>query len=183
MQLSESDCDNKSMATTTTMTPLGQMSPPKPISSIQNNASVIQQPFPVMPLLKSSCKSGNKSSGNPASLMTAAPSPFGSQTLGIPPALTTNDASSAFSAVIRGQQYHQQVSGNHMDVSGGDEASNSKLANLDDLIRLEPPLTEEAIMRTLQARFYNQKYFVSSNCSFQSLFGAHFCCSIFKNNL
>ena len=31
---------------------------------------------------------------------------------------------------------------------------------MQDLIQLEPPLTEDAIMRTLQARFNNEKYYV-----------------------
>lgn len=36
-----------------------------------------------------------------------------------------------------------------------------RLAKMQDLIQLEPPLTEDAIMRTLQARFNNQKYFTN----------------------
>jgi hypothetical protein len=36
------------------------------------------------------------------------------------------------------------------------------LAEVQDLIHLESPLTEDDVMRTLQARFFNQKYFVSA---------------------
>lgn len=34
--------------------------------------------------------------------------------------------------------------------------------DMDDLIHLQGPLTEDAVMRTLQARFNDGKYFVSS---------------------
>ena len=43
-----------------------------------------------------------------------------------------------------------------------DEARKSRMAELQDLIHLEAPLSEDAIMRTLQARFFNQKYYVST---------------------
>jgi len=39
-----------------------------------------------------------------------------------------------------------------------EEMKNSKLANIEDLIRLQGPLTEDAVVKTLQARFYNNKY-------------------------
>ncbi len=38
----------------------------------------------------------------------------------------------------------------------------SRLTELHDLIHLDPPLSEDAILRTMQARFFNQKYFVST---------------------
>lgn len=44
---------------------------------------------------------------------------------------------------------------------------------MDDLIHLQGPLTEDAVMRTLQARFNDGKYFVSSDLSSGSYF-AHF---------
>ena len=34
----------------------------------------------------------------------------------------------------------------------------SSLAEISDLIRLQGPLTEDAVVKTLQARFYNDKY-------------------------
>ena len=34
----------------------------------------------------------------------------------------------------------------------------SSLAEISDLIRLQGPLTEDAVVKTLQARFYNEKY-------------------------
>jgi len=39
-----------------------------------------------------------------------------------------------------------------------EEMRKSKLADIEDLIRLQGPLTEDAVLKTLQARFYNQKY-------------------------
>ena len=42
-----------------------------------------------------------------------------------------------------------------------DEARKNKLAELTDLIHLEGELTEDSVVRALQTRFFNQKYFVS----------------------
>lgn len=39
--------------------------------------------------------------------------------------------------------------------------------DMDDLIHLQGPLTEDAVMRTLQARFNDAKYFVSFKFNFQ----------------
>ena len=33
---------------------------------------------------------------------------------------------------------------------------------VDDLIHLEDPIEEDSVVRALQARFFNQKYFVST---------------------
>lgn len=43
---------------------------------------------------------------------------------------------------------------------------------LDDLIHLSGPLTEDAVMRTLQARYHENSYFVST---FFTLFGKLIC--------
>lgn len=40
-------------------------------------------------------------------------------------------------------------------------AHNAQSKDMDDLIHLQGPLTEDAVMRTLQARFNDGKYFVS----------------------
>jgi len=45
-----------------------------------------------------------------------------------------------------------------------DEARRGKLGDLNDLIHLEPPMNEDSVIRALQARFFNQKYFVSLCC-------------------
>ena len=39
-----------------------------------------------------------------------------------------------------------------------EEVRRSKLSEVSDLTRLAGPLTEDAVVKTLQARFYNQKY-------------------------
>ena len=43
-----------------------------------------------------------------------------------------------------------------------EEVRRSRLAEISDLIRLQGPLTEDAVVRTLQARFLNAKYQVST---------------------
>ena len=50
------------------------------------------------------------------------------------------------------------------DRSLAEEMKRSSLAEISDLIRLQGPLTEDAVVKTLQARFYNQKYQVRSSC-------------------
>ena len=42
-----------------------------------------------------------------------------------------------------------------------EEAKKSRLANINDLIHLDLPISEDTVIRTLQSRFFNQKYFVS----------------------
>ena len=39
-----------------------------------------------------------------------------------------------------------------------EEIRHSRLADIEDLIRLQGPLTEDAVLKTLQARFYNKKF-------------------------
>ena len=51
-----------------------------------------------------------------------------------------------------------------------EEAKKSKLAEIDDLIHLESPITEDLVIRTLQARFVNQKFMVSFNTVIQNQF-------------
>ena len=45
--------------------------------------------------------------------------------------------------------------------SVAEEMRRSRLAEISDLTRLQGPLTEDAVVKTLQARFYNDKYQVS----------------------
>ena len=44
-----------------------------------------------------------------------------------------------------------------------EEAKKSKLAEIDDLIHLDSSISEDLVIRTLQARFVNQKFLVSHN--------------------
>jgi hypothetical protein len=47
-----------------------------------------------------------------------------------------------------------------------DDMKRGNLGGLNDLILLEPPLNEDAVIRALQARFFNQKYHVSEMKTF-----------------
>lgn len=38
--------------------------------------------------------------------------------------------------------------------------------DIEDLIHISGPLTEDAVMKTLQSRFNEKKYYVSRNCYF-----------------
>ena len=51
-----------------------------------------------------------------------------------------------------------------------DEARKNKMAELTDLIHIEGDLTEDAVVRALQTRFFNQKYFVSYFLSFYLIY-------------
>ena len=42
-----------------------------------------------------------------------------------------------------------------------EEVKKSKLADVQDLIHLQHPLSEDLVLRTLQARYFNKNYFVS----------------------
>ena len=56
----------------------------------------------------------------------------------------------------------QQPGGPNCVAAVANSASDrSKLAGVQDLIHLEPAIYEDDVMRTLQARFFHQKYFVS----------------------
>lgn len=44
----------------------------------------------------------------------------------------------------------------------GQLTARSSPSNVDDLIHLAGPLTEDAVLKTLQARFYSDEFFVSS---------------------
>ena len=46
--------------------------------------------------------------------------------------------------------------------SVAEEMRRSRLAEVSDLTRLPGPLTEDAVVKTLQARFYNEQYQVST---------------------
>ena len=49
------------------------------------------------------------------------------------------------------------------DIRNSYSASNLRMyTQVDDLIHLEEPLTEEAVIKTLQARFYTGHYYVST---------------------
>lgn len=145
--------------------PVSQMSPPRPISTLQHNYSNIQQPAPVMP---------NRSLPTPPPMRNGY-SNGSIQTLGLPTtngtAVQNNKSSSpsiqisegAFSrSAVRPRTPNTDTSYRRRERNLiSEEAKRSKLAELRDLIHLEPPLSEDAILRVMQARFFNQKYYVS----------------------
>jgi hypothetical protein len=51
----------------------------------------------------------------------------------------------------------------------GGGANGANGADVDDLIHLRGPLTEDAVVRALQARFYHNKYYVCTSHTIHSL--------------
>jgi hypothetical protein len=139
----------------------GQLSPPQPVSTLQHNYSNIQQPIPrsTPPQNHGSLTSSHTQSSNNTSpaLTTASASPCG----GLMTLLPGENGGGAFSrSAVRPRTPPEERLRRRVKLAA-DEAKKSKLADLRDLIHLEAPLTEDAVIRTLQARFFNQKYFVS----------------------
>ena len=164
------------------LTPPSQMSPPRPISTLQHNYSNIPQPAPVIPQLQYNAP--QRPPQGPSSLPSNDNSPAGGSspfTLGIP----LNSNPQLQNGIIPSNGFSGQVF-QGVEAGGGafsrsavrprtpmeekirkrernlaEEFRKSKLAELQDLIHMDLPLTEDSIMRALQARFFNQKYFVS----------------------
>jgi hypothetical protein len=133
---------------------LSQLSPPQPVSTLQHNYSNIQQPIP-RPSSNSLTSSRTQSSNASPSLI-APGSPFlpALPPTGPPPPVP-GEAFGAFSrSAVRPRTPNE-----HSERSKA--ADRSKLVEINDLIHLEPPLTEDSVIRTLQARFFHQKHFVS----------------------
>lgn len=118
--------------------------------------------------ISSSFRTHSSANGaSPASASPFAPPvPMAShpQTLGLPPASTTPTETTAptgaFSRVRPRTPPQERMRKREKDLA--DEAKKSKLADMQDLIHLDMPLSEDSVMRVLQSRFFNQKYFVSS---------------------
>ena len=114
-------------------------SPPKPVSTlVQHNYSNIHQPIPRPTSLTSSrTQSSNTSPIN-------AESPSG----GV--ALLSSVEGGAFTKLIKNSDHELE--------------KKSKLSQVHDLIHLETSkITEDLVIRTLQSRFFNHKYFVSNH--------------------
>ena len=168
------------------MAPPSQLSPPRPISTLQHNYSNIQQPAPVLPLASavptpplgvqrpagpSSLPSTQGSNGNstagspftaglPGSTGGLAGSGSGGSQLTLPGG--SGDGNGAFSrSAVRPRTPPEERGARQRERTVADEVLRNRLSEIQDLIHLEAPITEDSIMRTLQARFFNQKYFVS----------------------
>ena len=118
-----------------------------------------------------SLPSSQPSSANATNASSGGGSPFAPNSV---PASNTAAAAGAFSrsAVRPRTPPHSQPQSSRPPPGGpatnsvaGTAASSSvdrsKLAEVQDLIHLEPAIYEDDVMRTLQARFFHQKYFVS----------------------
>ena len=167
--------------------PPSQLSPPQPISTLQHNYSNIQQPAPMLPtppngvtsnghsgrpMGPSSLPSTTASSRNHSASPGGSGSPFG-QPGGNPSGPSAQQSGSqqqqqqtetfgAFSRSAVRPRTPQEERMRKRERNMAEESRKSKMAELQDLIHLEAPLSEDSIMRTLQARFFNQKYYVSS---------------------
>ncbi len=133
-------------------------SPPQPVSTLQHNYSNIQAPIPTTSnngsLTSSRTHSSNASPFNGVTL----PQP----PLGPPPPVPSNsEGGGAFSRSAVRPRTPTEERVKRREKMAIDEAKKSRLSEVADLIHLEPPLTEDLVIRTLQARFYNEKYFVS----------------------
>jgi hypothetical protein len=163
-----------------------QFSPPaQPVSTLQHNYSNIQQPSPVLAaaisephLTRNGLTTSSQRPSGPNSLNS---SPF-AQIGGPAPATVAHSHATSLGALPGSQQggafsrsavrprTPPEDRGRRRErVTQTDDAKRSKLGSLNDLILLEPPLNEDAVIRALQARFFNQKYYVSQH---MATFGA-----------
>lgn len=110
-------------------------------SSPQHNYSNIQHPIKVQQQASNSLTSSRTQSSNASPAL--AESPLLQQPPNIPPPPIPNE-------VVRSRTPMLE-----------DQVKKSKLVDVQDLIHLPPPLSEDLVLRTLQARFCNKSYFVS----------------------
>ena len=125
-------------------------SPPKPVSTVlQHNYSNIHQPIPRQ---TTSLTSSRTQSSNTSPVLTNSP-PCGGVVA------TFSSEGGAFTKLTQ-----KTVPPTPPEVKK-EELGKSKLAEINDLIHLEvnsvSNLNEDLIIRTLQSRFFNKKYFVS----------------------
>ena len=145
------------------LTAMSQISPPRPTDALQQNDYYnLQQPAPVLPTLPGPMPTvssrGQSASSGPSS-KAESPSAFYFQQFQNPPAhLSSSDGNGAFSRVRPRTPPEERARRRERNLA--EDARKSKLGDIQDLIHLEPPLSEDVIMRALQSRFFNQKYFV-----------------------
>ena len=121
-------------------------SPPKPVSTLQHNYSNIHQPIP----RPTSLTSSRTQSSNTSPVLTGSP-------------LNLNgENGSAFTKPVLRPKTPPEERVAKREKMAQEEAKKSRLADISDLIHLELPINEETVIRTLQSRFYNQKYVVSN---------------------
>eukprot|EP00095_Tigriopus_kingsejongensis_P002709 maker-scaffold809_size94238-snap-gene-0.26 protein:Tk02709 transcript:maker-scaffold809_size94238-snap-gene-0.26-mRNA-1 annotation:"myosin-i heavy chain" len=150
-----------------------QLSPPQPVNTIQHNYYNIQQPAPLVPGSHPNHHNGpsqrlshhhepNPSDGRQVHRVLPLNSNIQNQALPPPPPmLPSAGEGGAFSrsAVRPRTPPDERIRKRERDLA--EESRKSRMAEVQDLIHLDSPMTEDAIVRTLQARFFNQKYFTN----------------------
>ena len=132
-------------------------SPPKPVSTlVQHNYSNIHQPIPRGP---TSLTSSRTQSSNTSPVLTGSPLNLN----GEGGAFTKPQPSGQSNTISRVPRTPPEERVARREKMVFEEAKKSRLADINDLIHLDSPITEDAVIRTLQSRYFNQKYVVSTS--------------------
>ena len=131
------------------------MGPPPPISGSppHHNYSNIQHPLQKPISNGGSLTSSRTQSSNASPALAESPHP---QPPNIPPPPIPGHDEGNFTKPRSEESWFKREPS-----MNAEEVRKSKLADVQDLIHLKPPLGEDQVLRTLQARFFNKKYFVS----------------------
>ena len=144
----------------------GKMLPPISSSSPPNhNYSNIQHPISRAVSNGGSLTSSRTQSSNASPAMAASPvvPPVGPPNIPPPPIPNDPDSGNVMAAAISSSASRSRTPiDERIRVANiAEEVKRSKLADVQDLIHLQPPLSEDLVLRTLQARYFNKNYFVS----------------------
>ena len=132
-------------------------SPPKPVSTlVQHNYSNIHQPIPRGP---TSLTSSRTQSSNTSPVLTGSPLNLNGEGGAFTKPQPSGQSTNTISSRPRTPPEERVAIREKMVL---EEAKKSRLADINDLIHLDSPITEDAVIRTLQSRYVNQKYVVSS---------------------
>ena len=132
-------------------------SPPKPVSTlVQHNYSNIHQPIPRGP---TSLTSSRTQSSNTSPVLTGSPLNLNGEGGAFTKPQPSGQSTNTISSRPRTPPEERVARREKMVL---EEAKKSRLADINDLIHLDSPITEDAVIRTLQSRYVNQKYVVSS---------------------
>ena len=136
------------------------MSPPRPVASLlhlqQHNYSNLQQPPPITAPVPLQASSRPPHSATPPSGPGSLPSRDQDQKGKSESPVDPNGAGAFSRSAVRPRTPPAPAAPAPLTSS-----ALMRLSEVRDLIHLETPLGEDAILRALQARFFNQKYYVS----------------------
>ena len=153
-------------------------SPPKPVSTLQHNYSNIHQPIP----RPTSLTSSRTQSSNTSPVLTGSPLNLNGEGGAFTKPQPSGQSNTMISSRVPRTPPEERVARREKMVF--EEAKKSRLADINDLIHLDSPITEDAVIRTLQSRYFNQKYVVSTSLKyldfscqyfFQSDYSNYFC--------